>query len=151
MKIATSTGIAVVFLERGGSMGVFCCSKVRTARIFRLSPKEGYVFCEVSFLKNCSQCGKAVLEIERISAGGAHSVIRYRGSRAQSTFESLQKSILFELERCSGVRNGGFYLGYGEFGRKRRCYSNLSGLKCGIFESLPLPKRNLTLPRRDFT
>lgn len=122
--------------------GVYCCEKVRAARHFRLAPREKYVWCEAAFLKNCPGCGNAVLQLERISVSGVHSVIRYKGSRAVRTFNAMKKSILFEVERFT-VGHGRFYLKYGEFGRKKRCYSNLWALKCGMFESLELPAKTV--------
>jgi len=120
-------------------LNVYCCGKARYARCYRILPSDGYVFCEAYFLKSCAVCGHAVLELERISAVGAHSRLRYKGKRAERTFKALQKAVLFEVEGFKGA-NGGFSLNYSEFGRVKKCYSNLKNLKCGLFESLDLPK-----------
>lgn len=131
-------------LKKESMLGVYCCEKVRTARVFRLEPRDGYVFCEASYLKSCPVCSNAVLQLERYDAKGIRSVLRYKGSRAQRTFSSLRKSILFELENfVQKGEKGGFYLNYNEFGRKKRCYSNLSAMKSGLFENKNLPVKQL--------
>lgn len=119
---------------------IHCCAGLRKSKSYSISPEENYLFAQVDYLDKCPICGHTVTQITRIDSDNNVSVCRKINDKARKLFEKLKASILFE-KKPEGVRlkaYSKFYLNYNEFGVKKRCYSNLSTLKIGLFENKDL-------------
>lgn len=116
---------------------IHCCSGLRKAKSYSISPEENYLHAQVDYLEECPVCGHTVTQITRIDSDNNVSVCRKVNEKARKLFQKLKNSILFE-KKPEGVRltsYSNFYLNYNEFGVKKKCYSNLSSLKIGLFEN----------------
>lgn len=123
-------------------MGVIhCCSGLRRSKTFVLQPLQGFLVSKLDFVSSCAVCGHAVVQITRLDFNSEVSTVRKTNAKALALFEKLKSSILFEekVKYNPALQQGSnFYLNYNEFGRKKRCYSNLSSLKMGLFDSKPV-------------
>lgn len=116
---------------------IHCCGGLRQSRSYSIVPEENYEFAQVDYLDKCPVCGHSVVQLTRIDFENHVSVCRKINSKARKLFEKLKDSILFEKKE-TGVKiraYSKFYLNYNEFGVKKKCYSNLSTLKMGLFEN----------------
>lgn len=98
------------------------------------------MFAEVDYLETCPICGHTVTQLTRIDSDNNVSVCRKINEKARKLFDKLKNSILYE-KKTEGTRlkvYSKFYLNYNEFGVKKKCYSNLSTLKIGMFENSEL-------------
>lgn len=118
---------------------IHCCGAKRKTQSYSLIPDKNYLLVEADYLKNCPNCGHSVLQITRVDFNHEVSFIRKVNEKAKKLFENLQNSILCkkepEYKRIKILSK--FYLNYNEFGIKKKCYSNLSALKIGLFENNP--------------
>ncbi len=123
---------------------IHCCSGLRKAKTYAVSPEENYSFAQFDFLENCPICGHCVIQLTRIDFENNISICRKINDKARKLFFKLKKKILFEKnqELTSSKISSKFYLYYNEFGVKKKCYSNLSTLKIGLFESKDLKSLN---------
>lgn len=116
---------------------VHCCAGLRKSKTYAIVPEKNYMFAQVDYLEECPICGHSVVQLTRIDLENNVSVCRKINEKARKLFNKLKKAILFE-KKDEGVRlkvYSKFYLNYNEFGVKKRCYSNLSSLKIGLFEN----------------
>lgn len=116
---------------------IHCCAGLRKTKSFSLAPEKKYLIAEVDYLEACPQCGHTVVQLTRIDFDNNICIVRKINEKARNLFEKLKSSILFE-KNASKVRvkaYSTFYLNYNEFGVKKKCYSNLSTLKMGLFEN----------------
>lgn len=116
---------------------VHCCAGLRKSKTYSVEPEENFMFAQVDYLEKCPICGHSVVQLTRIDFENNVSVCRKINEKARKLFDKLKKSILFE-KKDEGVRlkvYSKFYLHYNEFGVKKKCYSNLSSLKIGLFEN----------------
>ena len=111
---------------------IHCCSGRRRSVSYRLEPDLGYLICEVDYLECCPVCGHTVLQLTRIDINNKVSIIKKNNKKARLFFEKIKNKIIYEKKIINN--KGGFYLNYNEYGRKKRCYSNLSALKIGLVE-----------------
>lgn len=122
----------------GRSMGyIHCCGALHKTRTFMLVPQEGYLTCELDVLVKCPICGSRIVQLTRIENEDKLSVIRKTNAKAKKFFENLKSNILYEVKNYDYskiVQGSKFFLNYNEFGVKKRCYSNLSGMKLGKFD-----------------
>lgn len=119
---------------------IHCCAGLRKSKSYSISPEENYALAALDYIEKCPVCGHTVVQLTRIDFENNVSVCRKINEKARKLFDKLKASILFEKEK-NGVRlrvHSKFYLNYNEFGVKKRCYSNLSTLKMGLFESKEL-------------
>lgn len=119
---------------------IHCCAGLRKSKSYSISPEENYLFAQVDYLEKCPICGHTVTQITRIDSDNNVSICRKINDKARKLFDKLRESILFE-KKVEGVRlktYSKFYLNYNEFGVKKRCYSNLSTMKIGLFENKEL-------------
>ena len=119
---------------------IHCCAGLRKSKSYSLSPEKEYFMAQVDYLETCPVCGHSVLQLTRVDFDNNVSVCRKINDKARKFFEKLKTSILFE-KKSSGTNPIGhskFYLGYSEFGKKKKCYSNLRTLKMGLFENQEL-------------
>lgn len=116
---------------------IHCCSGLRKSKSYSVTPEENYLFAQVDYLEECPVCGHTVIQLTRIDFHNNVSVCRKTNDKARKLFEKLENSILYE-KKAEGVRlkaYSKFYLNYSEFGIKKKCYSNLSSMKLGLFEN----------------
>lgn len=122
---------------------IHCCAGLRKAKTYSISPEEDFMFAQMDYLEECPICGHTIVQLTRIDFSNNVSVCRKVNEKARKLFNKIKKSILFEKKE-EGARLKGyysnFYLNYSEFGVKKRCYSNLSSLKIGLFENKELSK-----------
>lgn len=119
-----------------------CCGALRRSVSYTLVPESGYLLAEADVVEMCPVCGHYVVQITRIDCNHVVSTVRKSNLQARKLFENIKSSILFKQKyRYSPLKGGksNSYLGYSEYGVKKRCYSNLSTLKIGLqdpFEGL---------------
>lgn len=113
---------------------IHCCGALRKTRSFVLVPIGGFVLCELDYLEQCPVCNNFVIQLTRIDEKCCVSVLRFRNMKARKLWERVKNNILYEKKAdfSSSNRGGTFYLGYSEFGIKKKCYSNFSNLKIGL-------------------
>lgn len=116
---------------------IHCCSGLRKTRSFTLSPEKNYQYAQVDYLEECPICGHTITQLTRIDAKNKISTCRKINDKARKFFGALKSSILYEKNpECQTYNTSSkFYLYYNEFGKKKKCYSNLSSLKIGLFEN----------------
>lgn len=116
---------------------IHCCSGLRKSKTYSIAPEENFLLAQVDYLENCPICGHTVTQITRIDFDNEVSICRKINEKARILFNKLKDSILFE-KKPDGINlkaYSNFYLYYNEFGVKKKCYSNLSSLKMGLFEN----------------
>lgn len=116
---------------------IHCCAGLRKAKSYSLKPEEDYYLAQVDYMECCPICGHTIVQLTRIDFKNNVSVCRKNNEKARRFFESLKQHVLYEKhsdERIS-QNNSKFYLNYNEYGTIKRCYSNLSTLKMGLFEN----------------
>lgn len=121
---------------------IHCCAGLRKSKSYSISPDGAFVSAELDYVEKCPICGHTVAQITRVDLENNVSICRKTNEKARKLFEKLKTSILFEREKCSSMLkvHSKFYLNYNEFGVKKKCYSNLSTLKMGLFENKELLK-----------
>lgn len=119
---------------------IHCCAGLRKSKTYSVSPEEDYLQAQVDYLENCPICGHTVVQLTRIDFENNISVCRKINDKARKLFNKFKNSILFEkkTEGSASRAYSKFYLNYNEYGVKKKCYSNLSTLKMGLFESKEL-------------
>lgn len=116
---------------------IHCCSGLRKTKSYSISPEKEFLFAQLDYLDECPICGHTVTQLTRIDSKNNVSICRKINEKARKLFENLKSAILFEKnpERNNLKTYSKFYLYYNEFGKKKKCYSNLSSLKMGLFEN----------------
>lgn len=116
---------------------IHCCAGLRKSKSYAVSPEGNYLFAQADYLEKCPVCGHTVIQLTRIDFENNVSVCRKINEKARKLFNRLKSSILFENKtHFTGTSaHSRFYLYYNEFGVKKKCYSNLSTLKMGLFEN----------------
>ncbi len=99
-----------------------------------IAPRQGFVVCELDYLKKCPICGNFVIQFTRVTENNEMKVSRYINKSAVKFWDKIKSKIIYEEKFIdySKPSKGTFYLNYNEFGIKKRCYSNLSNLKIGL-------------------
>lgn len=119
--------------QKGNTMGyIHCCGGLRKTRSFRLSPQGDFVLCELDYLKKCPICNHTTVQLTRIDKNNKISIVRKSNRKGLELFQKLKNKILYEETNSTTDRNGKFYLYYNEYGKKKKCYSNLKNLKLGL-------------------
>ena len=116
---------------------IHCCAGLRKSKSYCITPEENYFLAQIDYLEQCPICGHSVIQLTRIDMDNNVSTCRKINEKARKLFEKLKSSILFE-KKTEGSRinsRSRFYLYYNEYGVKKKCYSNLSTLKMGLFEN----------------
>jgi len=114
-----------------------CCGAKRASRSFVLMPEDGFLYVRMDVLDECPVCNHFVVELFRLDYKHDTSRVRKVNQQGRKFFSKLESSILYEKSTCSDLsrEHGRFYLNYSEFGKIKRCYSNLSTLKIGLFDN----------------
>jgi len=138
-------------VRKGAMLGyIHCCAGLRKSKCYSLLPEKDYYLAQVDYLETCPICGHTVLQLTRIDYKNKVSVCRKINFKARQLFDKLKKFILDEKksEYALLATHSKFYLNYNEFGVKKKCYSNLSTLKIGLFENKELSSKH-QLPSPD--
>ena len=115
-----------------------CCGGLRPCKSYELKPDKNFIIKDLDYLDMCPICGHTVLQLTRLNLKNEISIYRLTNQKAKKFFKKYQKDIIKEIFNSENifVKTGGkFYLNYNEYGRKKKCYSNLSSLKIGLFEN----------------
>ena len=107
-----------------------CCDSFKKCRVFALATSRTF---KSAVMKTCycSSCHKFIVEIETTDYSDRIKTIRKINGEAHELFEKNRHNILFEVISSTG--KFGWYLKYGEYGKVKKCYSNLRCLKLGKF------------------
>lgn len=139
---------------------IHCCSGLRKAKTFSILPEEGYSMAQVDYLEECPVCGHSIIQLTRIDFDNNVSICRKVNEKARRFFNKLKNLIRYEKKsnEPNFMYHSKFYLQYNEFGVKKKCYSNLSTLKMGLFENKNLEihknikdRLPLNSPQKSFT
>ena len=117
---------------------IHCCGSLRKCHTYELKPDEKYKIKELNFLEECPVCNHTVLQLTRLDNTNNVNIYRIINKKARKFFEKYKKDIIKEIkdfEISKIINYGKFYLNYNEYGKKKKCYSNLSSMKLGLFES----------------
>lgn len=116
---------------------IHCCAGLRKAKTYSISPEENYLLAQIDYLEKCPVCGHTVIQLTRINIDNEISICRRVNEKAKKMLDKLQSSILYEKTTTNPISKGGskFYLYYNEYGAKKKCFSNLSAMKLGLFEN----------------
>jgi len=131
-------------------MGVIhCCGGLQKSKSYILQPSDGFLEVQMDWLESCPRCSHTVIQITRLAFDNKISVIRKTNLKARKLREKLESSIITEIKNnlkftTSPMSN--FYLYYNDFGKKKKCFSNLSSLKMGLYENLNFLATTSLLP-----
>lgn len=123
-----------------------CCGIRQKSTAFVCDAPSGFLYQRIDFLVRCKQCKRTVMQVTRLNYQNEISSFRRTDDSARELFERMRTSIQFKVVEPYEIAptKGAFYLMCNEFGRKSRCYSNLSAL-LDVGESLELPEKRLIL------
>ena len=132
-------------------MGVIhCCGGMRKAKSFILQPSENFLEVRMDWLESCPCCSHTVIQLTRLSFDNKISIVRKTNYKARKLREKLESDVISEADRSFNYATspaGNFYLYYNEYGKKKKCFSNLSCLKLGLYENLNLCPETLLIRR----
>lgn len=122
---------------------IHCCSGLRKCKTFRLEPADGYFIVTLNLLEKCPICGHKVVLLARINFKHEYSEVRKTNKEAIRFFEKLATQIVYLVDKefRANLPNLKHPLNYNDRGVKKKCYSSLSSLSLGLFESLDLPPK----------
>lgn len=124
---------------------IHCCGALRECKSFELKTDDTCIIKNLDYLEICPVCGHTVIQLTKVNCKNQISSYRITNKKARKFFEKCKKDILREKETYEKIYiqpHGKFYLNYNEYGKKKKCYSNLSSLKIGLFDN------NLNLYKR---
>lgn len=115
---------------------IHCCSALHKCRSFILEPTEGYIFSKVLILENCPTCGCFKLQLLRVNFKCEVCGHTLKNKKARKLLAKMQSNIIFEEKEGIKINapSSNFYLRYSDRGKIKKCYSNISGLKIGMFD-----------------
>ena len=123
---------------------IHCCGTLHKTKSFKLVPQSGFILCELDYLAKCPVCGHTVVQLTRIDEYDNISTVRKVNKKAREFFSKMKKFILYEkILTKTPLFKGKFYLNYNEYGVLKRCYSNFSTLKIGLYENKFLNNNNI--------
>lgn len=119
-----------------------CCNGQRRCKAYALAPSSNLQSC-IMLVGRCSKCGKLLVGIEKIDYSGKKTLICKTRRDAYLLYEKNIHNIIYEIVDIS-IGKFGFYLNYSEYGKVKKCYSNLSTLKLGKFSNdIDLSNKNI--------
>ena len=123
-----------------------CCGVRQKTSAFICDAPSGFLYQRIDFLVRCKVCKRTVMHVLRLDASNNSSGFRRTDEQARELFDKMRTSILYKIVEPYEIAptKGSFYLGYNEFGLKKRCYSNFSSL-LDTGESLVLPEKRIVL------
>ena len=120
-------------------MGVIhCCGGLRRTKTFLLKPYENFFEVRMDWLESCPCCSHTVLQLTRIDYNNEISIVRKINEKARKLKEKLNDYIIMQVKENllpANYSRDSFYLYYNEYGKKKKCFSNLSQLKIGLYEN----------------
>ena len=126
-------GELCLFEEILQNMGyIQCCSGLHECKTFKLLPDENFTYKQIDYLEHCPICGHTVLQLSKIDNSNSVTIYRIKNQKARTFFEKYTKDMIEEKSDSCNIffkNSGKFYLNYNEYGKKRKCYSNLSSMK----------------------
>lgn len=124
-----------------------CCGVRQKSIAFICDAPKGFLYQRIDYLVKCKVCKRTVMHVLRLDHKNEPQGFRRTDDAARELFERMRSSILFKVIEPYEIapRGGHFYLMCNEFGRKSKCYSNLSAL-LDVGESLSLPEKRIILP-----
>lgn len=143
--------------KRERIMGLLhCCGRLQRSKSYMLAPQSGFLLCELDILDECVDCGHYVVQLTRLDLNHEVSIVRKANTKAREFFQKLETSILFEQKQKFFAGSGGkkFYIGYSEYGVKKRCYSKISTMILGKSSSyeadlnIGIPEKLFISPKR---
>lgn len=116
---------------------VHCCAGLRKAQTFAIQPEQNYLYAQIDYLEKCPICGHTVIQLTRMDKRNQISICRKTNEKARKLFSKIQDLIIFEKDKHFNTTKSKsrFYLYYNEYGKKKKCYSNLSSMKLGLLEN----------------
>jgi len=123
-----------------------CCNKRSFCDAYKIETLEGVDLSLAYYLEACPICSHSVLLIKRFVFDGSVSMVRKTNEKARKLFEKIRPTIICKYVQNPVVGGSSYFLKYNEYGSIKRCYSNLSSLQMGQFESLDLPNLPQKLP-----
>ncbi len=121
-------------------MGVIqCCGGLQKAKSYFLQPSENFIEVRMDWLEACPHCSHTIIQLTRIDFDNRISVVRKVNLKARKLREKLENDIITEIKERYNFATApmsNFYLYYNDFGKKKKCFSNLSCLKMGLGENL---------------
>lgn len=113
-----------------------CCEHQRLSINYDVEPAKGFMSAVLKVIyNNCPICGHFIVELERINIDGEKSIVRKINNEAYKFYDKIEPYIIRQVKNVNNVVIGKFYLNYSEYGKKKRCYSNLTTLKMGLFDN----------------
>ena len=115
-----------------------CCSALHKCRTFLFKCDNQSIYKQVDYLEKCPICGHTVLQLTKIDTKNIILFYRIKNKKARTCLEKYSKDIIEEKTNSSNKYikyQGKFYLNYNEYGKIKKCYSNLSTLKLGLFDN----------------
>lgn len=116
-----------------------CCRVLQKAEIFKVVPRFDGVQDEfVLYLDSCVMCGNPLVEIVSLDLYGEMlKPVRLRKDKIDKFLDSMD--VIWKPKRLSNNNSGHFSwaLEYNEWGRRRKCSSNLWSLRIGQLETDP--------------
>lgn len=121
---------------------IFCCNQKRICDAYKLENLPGLILNYAYFVEACPSCGHTVLVLRRYAPDGSVSEVRKKNEAARKLFDKVRCSIICKLPKTQEEQGGKSFLRYNAFGVIKKCYSNLSSLKMGLFDppGLDLPR-----------
>jgi len=115
---------------------ITCHNRRQKAKIYKITPTRQGVFEEIVLhLPECSFCKNTIIEIRRIDIyGEVLPVSRMSGKKAKKFLSEMNIIWKPKTIRIPKYKDN-WYLPYSEYGSIKKCYSNLSSLKIGLFDS----------------
>lgn len=109
---------------------VECCGSFRKADIYELvtDKKEEYKLLKTF---RCPICKQVNTLLEKKTFDGNISYVRFKGRKAEQFLDRQYCNIMFEIKPQVQYCSSNFYLKYSEYGKVKKCFSNLSTLKLG--------------------
>lgn len=109
---------------------ISCCGRLQRGIAFMCDEPEGFLLQRIDFLCCCKQCKHTVLQVSRLDVEHRFSSFRRTDDEARALFEKLRTSIRYRIFTPYSYANNRskFYLNCNVFGRKQKCYSNVSSL-----------------------
>ena len=121
-------------------MGVIqCCGSLQKSKSYILQPGDNFFEVRMDWLEACPHCSHTIIQLTRIDFENRISVVRKINRKARKLREKLEYDIITEIKErytFATAPMSNFYLYYNEFGKKKKCFSNLSCLKIGLGENL---------------
>lgn len=125
-----------------------CCGRAQKSVAFMCDAPSGYLFQRIDFLICCKVCKCSVMQVSRLNVKNEFSYFRRTDEQAYELFDKLRTSIIYKIKEPYNYapQKGSFFLMCNEYGRKTKCYSNLSSM-LDVGESLALPEKKIILQR----